>query len=108
MRCQNNISRFTRLKIAVLFTGSFQAVPFFLLTPAEKRTFSQLNAVISADVSKKKNRNFETCKPANNVLEQSYLNLFGLVHPYEKVLNVIYPLKEILKFLQMFLSLQCD
>ena len=62
--------RFTCLKIAVLFTGSFQAVLFtgsfqavlFLLTPAEKRAFSQLNAVISAEVSKKKNRLKRTSK----------------------------------------------
>ena len=48
---------------------------FFLLTQAEKRAFSQLNAVISAEVSKKKrfkrtskkNRNLEACKPANYV-----------------------------------------
>ena len=47
---------------------------FFLLTQVEKRAFSQLKAVISAEVRKKKNglkknsiknRNFETCKPAN-------------------------------------------
>ena len=45
-------------------SGSF----FFLLTQAEKRAFSQLKALISAEVRKKrtskKNCNFETCKPA--------------------------------------------
>ena len=34
---------------------SFQAV-FFLLTAAEKRAFGQINAVISAEVSKKKKK----------------------------------------------------
>ena len=62
------ISRFTCFKIAILSSGSFQAVLsfFFLLAQAEKRAFSQLKAFISAEVRKKnslkrtskKNRNF--------------------------------------------------
>ena len=53
----------------------FSRGSLFLLTPAEKMVFSQLNAVIFAEVNKKKKnrlkrtskkkRNFETCKPDN-------------------------------------------
>ena len=40
--------------MAIVFTGSFQAVLFFLLTQGEKRAFSQLKAFIFVKVSKRK------------------------------------------------------
>ena len=58
----------SRFFLLVLFKRFF----FCLLTPGEIRAFSQLKALISAEVSKKmnrlkrtskKNRKFETCKP---------------------------------------------
>ena len=41
-------SRFTCPEKAVLFSNSFRAVLFFLLTQEEKMEFSQLKALISA------------------------------------------------------------
>ena len=61
-------SRFISLKIAVFFKRFF-----FLLTQAEKRAFSQLKALLSAKVSKKKNRNFETWKQLIDSLEKKVI-----------------------------------
>ena len=44
---------------------------------------------------------------ANN-LAQCFLNFFGFVHPFREGLPIIHLFREILKFLQVFLNLQCD
>ena len=41
------------------------------------------------------------------VLKHCFSNLFGFVYPYHGVLHAIHPL-QMLKFLQVFLNLQCD
>ena len=52
-------SRFTCLKIAVYFTGSFPFFFLFLLTSAEITAFHWLKALFSAGVSKKKREPLE-------------------------------------------------
>ena len=73
------ISRVTCPEIAILFTSFFQVVHFFFADSRRNRAFSQLKALDSAQVSKKKkkdlskrtcrkNRYFGTCQPAISVL----------------------------------------
>ena len=52
-KLQVTYSRFICFKIAVIFTGSFQAALFFA-DSGRKKAFNQLKAVISAEVRKKK------------------------------------------------------